>query len=135
VSWDIFVQDLPKDAKSIAEVPKDFVPGSVGARSEIIAKISEVVPDADFSNPAWGRIDDRSWSIEVNLGEATDVRGFTFHVRGGDEAAAVVGAILERLELRGLDSGTGEFFSVGADALESFRKWRAYRNGAVRRDG
>jgi len=69
MSWDIFVQDFPSDAKSIEDIPDDFKPGSIGKTSDIIERIKEVVPTADFSNPAWGTIDGDGWSIEVNIDE------------------------------------------------------------------
>ena len=129
MSWDIFVQDLPVGAMTIDDIPTDFVPQSLGPRSTIIAKILEVVPSADFSDPAWGQIEAETWSIEVNLGANDTCDSFAFHVRGGDEAAGVVAAILEHLSLRALDPGAeGGLFSAGPEALESFRRWREYRN-------
>jgi hypothetical protein len=50
MSWDIFVQDLPRDAKTVADIPDDFKPAVIGARSEIISMIKEVVPTANFSD-------------------------------------------------------------------------------------
>jgi hypothetical protein len=136
MSWDIFVQDLPRDAQTVKDIPKGFVPASLGQRSTIIAKMKEVVPSADFSDPSWGVIDGDGWSIEVNVGKREECRGFAFHVRGGDAAAGVVAAILEHLNLRALDGRTtGGFFVAGPEALESFRRWRAYRDQIASGDG
>ncbi|HVX83207.1 MAG TPA: hypothetical protein VH253_00165 [Phycisphaerae bacterium] len=135
MSWDIFVQDLPRDAATVADIPHDFRPTPLGPRSHIIEKICEVVPTADFSNPAWGIIEGGDWSIEVNLGEAKECKSFAFHVRGADEAVGAVASILDHLGLRALDSQTGEFFMPGSMALASFQKWRAYRDRAVHDGG
>lgn len=132
MSWDIFVHDIPADAKSFGEIPKNFKPAPIGKRSMIIDKIREVVPAADFSDPSWGRIDGDGWSIEVNIGAGEECRGFAFHVRGGDAAVGVVAAILQHLNLRALDAQTGDFFVAGEDAMESFRKWRAYRDQVLK---
>ena len=43
MSWDIFAQDFPRDAKTVADIPQDFKPAAIGARSEVIGKIKEVV--------------------------------------------------------------------------------------------
>lgn len=134
MSWDIFVQDLPKDAASVADIPDDFVPKEIGDRSDIIAKISKVVPEADFSNPAWGVIDGEDWSIEINMGSSETCSGFALHVRGGDRAIGVVDAVLRALGLRAIDSQTGEFFIAGPDAQASFSKWRKYRDSVVGKD-
>jgi hypothetical protein len=133
MSWDIFVQDLPKAASTAKEIPDDFTPGPIGKRSQIIDKIRQIVPEADFSDPSWGRIDGEKWSIEVNMGKDKECSGFCFHVREDDAAAGVVAAILEQLDLRALDPAhkTG-FFTPGPDALEAFRKWRPYRDQVAR---
>lgn len=133
MSWDIFVQDLPRDAASVEEITHDFKPKPIGLRQNIIRDIVSAIPSANFSDPAWGLIDGDDWSIEVNLGDEEEVKSFAFHVRGGDAAAGVVGAILEKLKLRALDSQTGDFFLAGPEAVESFRKWRAYRDSVIGR--
>ena len=114
MSWDIFVQDLPIDVRSLDDVPHDFVPASIGARSEVIRKIKKVVPCADFSDASWGIIDGEGFSIEVNPGLDEELRSFAFHVRGGDEAARVISEILTSLNLRALDTSTGEIFALRA---------------------
>jgi hypothetical protein len=135
MSWDIFVQDLPKNASTIEEIPDDFAPRPIGKRSQIIDKIREVVPAADFSEPSWGRIRGDNWSIEVNMGKDEECSGFCFHVRGSEAAAGVVAAILEELKLRALDPAhESGFFTVGPDAVEAFRKWRAYRDQVAGQD-
>lgn len=83
MSWDVFVQDLPQEAKSAADIPADFRPASIGKRSAIIEKIREVFPTADFSDPSWGRINGDNWSIEVNIGANEDCGGFALHFAEG----------------------------------------------------
>ena len=134
MSWNVFVQDRPRQATTVAEVPADYRPASLGKRSATIEKIREVFPDADFSNPSRGRIDEDDCSIEVNLGTEEDCGGFVLHVRGGDAAIGVVAAILQHLHLRALDSQTGEFFNARPEAIESFRQWRAYRDRCLKTD-
>jgi hypothetical protein len=126
LSWDIFVQDLPRDAESIADIPADFRPKPIGNRADVVRQIKEVVPGADFSDPSWGRIEADDWSVEVNMGTNEECNGFALHVRGGDAVVGVIAAVLDHLNLRAL-SQTGEFFVAGPEALESFQKWRAYR--------
>jgi hypothetical protein len=127
MSWDIFVQDLPSEAKRVADIPSGFRPSLIGKRSEIIDSIIRVIPTADFSDPSWGLIDGQDWSIEVSLGPEEECPGFTLHVRDGDGAVGAVAAILRQLNLRALDSQTGEFFVANESAVESFRQWKKYR--------
>jgi len=135
MSWDIFVQEIPLEAKSVAEIPDDFVPKPIGSRDDIIKKICALVPTADFSDPAWGLIDGPDYSIEVNIGEKAITSGFVFHIRGNEQAVYVVANILANLKLRAFDpqSETG-IFSL-KEALASFQKWRSYRDQSMSSDG
>ena len=55
-------------------------------------------------------------------------------VRGGDIAAGVVADIIGRLGLRALDASSGDFFDP-ATAVESLRRWRAYRDRVIGHPG
>ncbi len=131
MSWDIFVQDIPPNARSVAEISADFTPEPIGNRIDIIARITEAVPTADFSDPTWGRIESDQYSIEVNIGEADPVRSFALHVRGGVAAADLVADILDNLGLRAFDleAPTGIFDRDTARA--SMAQWRNYRDQAL----
>jgi hypothetical protein len=135
MSWDIFVQDFPPEAKCLVEIPPDFKPALLGKRSLILEKIKEVAPNADFTEPSWGHIEGNGWSIEVNIGDEEDCSSFAFHVRGGDPAVGVVSAILKHLNLRAVDSESGDFFVAGPQATESFSRWRTYRDFVVTKFG
>ena len=135
MSWDLFVQDLPAEAKTVRDIPPDFKPRLIGKRTDIITAIQAVVPIADFSNPSWGVIDGDGWSIEINIGDKEECRGFAFHIRGGDAAIGVVDAILKRLNLRAIAPGSDSgFFEPGPKAVQSFEKWRAYRDQIASRE-
>lgn len=114
MSWDLFIQDLPPDASSVAEIPDDFQPKPIGLRSELIASILEAVPEADFSDPAWGVFDAADHSIEFNMGGEEEAQSIALHVRGGQAAVATVKRVLKQLGRRALDSGseTGAFFTA-----------------------
>src|SRR5262245_31301564 len=103
MSWDIYVQDIPPSVKSVSEMPDDFEPRPLGKRDDIISRIREVVPNADFTSPSWGLIVGPDFSIEISIGDLEQVDGFAFHVRGGDLAAFVVADILCHLGLRAFD--------------------------------
>ena len=131
MSYDIFVQDLPLDAKSIEDIPSDFKPKPIGKRSLIIEKIKEVAPATDFSDPTWGSIRGADWSIEVSMGDEEQCSGFAFHIRGGKEAFLVVKAILQKLELRALDPQMGGLCIVDPNATNAFRDWGANRDHVI----
>ena len=131
MSWDVFVQDFPPDVASVSDIPDDFVPRSLGRRIEIIEKLLQVVPSADFADASWGTIEGDGWSIEINIGTEQDCGGFAMHARGGDGAVGVIDAILDHLGNRAIDSRSGEFFTAGPDAKKSFEEWRSFRDSSV----
>jgi hypothetical protein len=119
MSWDIFVQDIPASISSVHNIADDYDPKPIGTRSHIIAQIQALHPIADFSDPSWGKLDGKNFSIELNMGDKEVLDGFTFHVRGGDEAAKVVKNILIHLGLRAFDpaSETGIFQTASDPAV------------------
>jgi hypothetical protein len=131
MSWDIFVQDLPRDAKTIDDIPDDFRPGSLNLdRSDLIKLIKELVPSADFTNPAWGTADTGTLCLEFNIGEDETVDSFAIHSRGATDDAITIAMILDRLNLRALDAGTGDFFSLEKCDVEG---WKRYRDQVIGR--
>ena len=126
MSWDVFIQDLPPDARSVNDIPDDFEPRPLGSRGEIISRISERFPDADFSDPSWGRLYRGGYSVDISFGDdGGAVHGVTLHVRGADDAIPAVVSLIDTIGGKALDSWTGEFFDQ-AVALHSLRRWRAY---------
>src|SRR5229473_3423909 len=80
MSWDIFVQDLPADARTIRDIPEHFTPSPLCKRAELIQLIKRAVPSADFTDPTWGQFETPSFSVEFNLGEHELVQSFALHV-------------------------------------------------------
>jgi hypothetical protein len=129
MSWDIFVQELPPTARTLGDVPEDFAPGPLDSRANLIRRIKEVAPTANFSDPAWGTLDTPSFSVEFNVGDKDPVQSLTLHVRGDDAAAAFVSDLLSHLGYRALDpQSESGLFEPGKVAEASLSRWRAYRD-------
>ena len=127
MSWDIFVQDIPAEAQSVADIPADFSPQPIGSPARILDALRAVAPFADFSDPTWVRIDAPAACMEVNIGADDPVGCFAFHIRGGSGSVGIVAEVLQRLRLRAFDtaSDTGTFDS--SCAAESLHRWQQYR--------
>lgn len=128
MSWDIFVQDLPDGAKAVSDIPDDFEPRALGSRAEVIQRILAVVPNAVFTRDSWGSVEGPEFSIDFNLGSTDEVQSFALHVRGGDAAAGLVSDLLERCQWRALDPSSDSGIFEARTAVESLRRWRAYRD-------
>jgi hypothetical protein len=131
LSLDVFVQDLPPDSRTVADIPDNFTPRPIGRRVDILAGILRAAPDADFTDPTWGQITGPGFSIEVNIGPEEVLDGFAFHVRGGPEALVVVADILRTLRLRAISPGTESGFFEPADLGPAYAQWLAYRQQVV----
>ncbi len=127
MSWDIYIMRFPASALRVAEIPEDFQPVPLGKRADVIAQIREVVPTADFSNPEWGVFEGDGFSIEFQMGEEEVCQSVTLLVRGGGSPTPLIGALLDRLKVRGIDCQTSEFFDIEA-ARASFGSWQRYRD-------
>jgi hypothetical protein len=106
MSRDIFVQDIPGGVVRVEDIPDDWTPAPLPCTSDQVrATVSAVAPEADFSDPTWGRIVRPGVDIEVNLGDSDVLDSFAFHVRSTDPAAAevIIADVLARLGLRAFD--------------------------------
>lgn len=126
MSWEISVQDLPRNVDSVDKIPDDFEPKPLGNRTEIIDGILALFPSADFTDPAWGIIDSGEFTIEVNLGADELVSSFALHVRGQGNAPAAIQAILDHFGYRAFDLSAGDIFRLDT-ASSSYSKWQKYR--------
>ena len=130
MSWDFYAQDFP-DVPTVAAIPDDFVPRPLGPRDDVIARIKAAIPAADFSDPSWGVIVHKDWSIEINIGNDAICDGFALYVRGGGETAMdCVATILQATGARAVDMQTSEFFERKT-ASDSFGVWQSYRDDVV----
>jgi hypothetical protein len=133
VSWDISIVDLPADAHSVSDIPRDFAPAPLGQRAALIAKILEIAPQADFSDPTWGELSTPDFTIEFNMGRDALVDSLMLHVRGGKSAVDFITALLHHLGLRAIDCSKGDFFEPSA-AVQSLTAWKHFRDRLIDRD-
>src|SRR5262245_41051087 len=130
MSWDVVLFKSPHPSTS--ELPKDFRPAPIGTLEDVRKSLHDVLPDIDFGDPSWGVLDGRDWSIEFSIGADEPVESVTLHVRGSDDAIWAVRAAAEALNARVLDFSTAEFVSFDADPAAGLRKWRAFRDRAIK---
>ena len=131
MSWDLFVHGMAPSAHGAGDDPSGFEPRPLGLRADIIRRIQQVVPAADFSDPSWGTFEAPDFSVEFNMGDDGPIDCFALHVRGGDMAAGFVADPLARCGWRALDPASDSGMFDPATALASLRRWRAYRDHVI----
>ncbi len=113
MSWEIFIQDLP-EVVSARDIPVDFRPRPIGHRQWLADRIHEVFPMADAQDNDWFfvRTPDMDISLQLHMEDAEQVRYIVVHVHGGAMSACGVAALLRALDLRALDTATGDLFDA-----------------------
>lgn len=131
MSWDLIVMDLPPRIKSIAEIPNSYKPRPLGTRADIIAKLSSIFPQTDFSDPSRGVLKVPGCLIEFSMDSQHEVDHFVMHVRGvGKECPKTVAHILAQLNMRALDTASelGLFEQDPDLRSKSFERWQSFRS-------
>ena len=134
MSWDIFIQDLP-DVASVADIPQDFRPGTIGDRESLVARMREAVPFLEHQEHDWYVVDTREvvLSFSISSESGTDaVTCIAIHVHGGEHSPACVAALVLATGCRALDTGTGGFFDVHAPE-HGHSSWAGYRDQVLSR--
>ncbi len=132
MSYDLFVQDLPEETRTIADIPGGFEPKPLGRRSDFVERIRQVVPEVDFSDPSWGVIEGDGFSIELNMGEDEELDSFAMHLRGGEKGLFLAWTILDALGLQALDpQSDGGLFCLGPGSQEGFARWKRFRAAVI----
>ena len=129
MSWDLFVQDWG-EFDSLEEIPDDFEPKPLGRRIDIIETVKNTEPTIDFTDPSWGLLENKLFSIEFNMGDSEILESFVMHVRGNELALPCIGNILNELNLKATGGSTPNFFDV-EKSKKDLQQWIDYRNSII----
>lgn len=132
MSYDLFVQDLPRDLDTVDDIPDDYEPKSLGARGALVARIRGAAPTVDFSDPCWGVVKTDDFTVEIDLREADPVPSFSLHLSGSDGALLLAHQLLSALGLAALDpQAESGLFVFDDEALENYRAWRKFQDSVA----
>lgn len=113
MSWDIYIQDLP-NVRTANDIPDDFKPKPIGEREDLLNRIRTVLPMAEQQDLDWlfVKASGIDLSLQLHMENEVLVRYIVVHVHGGEQSATSVAAILRELNLRGMDTTTGDLFDA-----------------------
>ncbi|WP_415952683.1 hypothetical protein [Streptomyces sp. KLOTTS4A1] len=126
MSWDVILLRLPDDITSAQEIPADYTPDPLGRRDDVLAAVTQAVPDADLSDPEWGELTGPTWSIELNIGSQDPVDSVMLHIRGsGDGVLTPILRLAEALRCKALDCAEGDLITPGqTTGWHAFQQFR-----------
>ncbi|HWB60354.1 MAG TPA: hypothetical protein VG733_12740 [Chthoniobacteraceae bacterium] len=128
MSWDLVILDYPPEVKTVDDIQGDARP--LGTREELISRIRQYLPDAEFRGKQYGTFVRGDYVIEFNLHSDEICGSIGLRVCGSGRVVPVIDGLLKHLGLRAFDCQTGEFFAPES-AQHSFSQWAAYRDRAV----
>ena len=97
MSWDVIIMRVPDGVLSMEDMP-DQPTSPLGPSSDVISKLKSVFPSVDFSDPAWGILDGKDFSIEFNIGKEEPIGSMMLHVRGSEASLAAIQQICQALD-------------------------------------
>jgi hypothetical protein len=99
--------------------------------SAVRERISAILPDVDWTDPAWGIYLGDGFSIEFNVGSDDPIENMMLHVRGGGDAVTEIVKLIQRQNWKALDCSSGEFLDPDSPSRESWQRFQSYRDKIV----
>jgi len=127
MSWDLFILNIPSDITTMDDVPKNHEFEPLGLRTTLSEKIISILPETNFDDPTWGAYSTSTYQLEFSMGDDEICSGIMIHLRGDDQGLKCIDSLLNRLELRGVDMQTGQFFDLHI-AHTSFKQFEVFKD-------
>jgi hypothetical protein len=125
MSWDVLIFVAPPGI-IVDDLADDYIPPPLGDAATVLWRLSDGMPAVDLSDPAYGMLQGRGWSIELNIGRADPIDSIMLHVRGGgDDVLPVVLDIARSVGGRAMDVSEGFFLTGGAGDVLG---WHAFQD-------
>lgn len=128
MSWDIFISKTPID--ELEEALFD----TLGKKEEVIDRIIEILPSANFKNQDWGNYRDEECSIEIALGDSEKIDHLMLYIRGKEKnrPIVIIKEICKEFESYAMDCSSGEQMNFDETDKSSFKAWQDYRNSILK---
>jgi len=133
MSWDVMVNRYDGPPPQVSQIPDGFRFPPMGDAGDVRRQVAAVLPNVDWSDPAWGMLDGEGYSIEFNLQAEGMVDGFMLHVRGGGDPVAAIVHLCKANRWVALDTSTGEFMDLDAPSREGWDSFCAFRDQVTSR--
>lgn len=127
MSWDIFIQSIPKKYKSMAEIPEGYEPKPLCANAAAVKAVRSVLPGIVFGQ-GFAAVQCDDGTVEIDLGIEDPVMCVMLACRGGEGILPLVCALVKALGGRAFDtfSDSGIFDpDAAAMSLATFNAYRA----------
>lgn len=129
--WGLVLTRLPAGATTLLELDPSVPCEPLGSVEDVAARVREVEPEAELSDPSHGWIRSSTWSIELAIGREDPVEWIRLFVRGsGDDVVGRIVRLADALGCVVFDDGELESVWDAADV----RLWHAYQRACEEED-
>ena len=128
MSWDVLFLNAAQPPPRVSEMPENWEGDSLGTPEEVRERISAVLPETDWADPAWGVLDSDTFSYEFSVGSESPCTGFMVHVRGGGDAVAPLLDLGRKWDWYLLDMSHGEWVHHLDDPDSGWVMFQEYRD-------
>jgi len=122
MSWDI----LLVNSKTPVDIEADDYP-PIPPRPDFIARVNQVFPGTDWSDPALGILDSERIVAEFDLGDEDDL-GYTLlvNVYGGEDPVGALAELCKKQGWQAFDVSTESYLDLDDPSRES---WENFERG------
>jgi len=131
VSWDVFIMrrdSTTESLQSLVSLPEDFMPSRMGDAGALRNRIRTVLPEVDWSEPSWGRLEGDGYSIEFNIQKEGIIDSFMLHVRGGGDALVDITRMCKANGWLAVDCSDGSVIDLDKPSREGWESFQRYRD-------
>ena len=125
MSWDVTILSAKHVDGSDAEPPP------LGDAGDVRKAVSSALPGVDWSDPAWGTLEGKGWSIEFNTEAEGTVGDMMLHVRGGGDPLPAITKLCTQNGWVALDMSTGDYIELEAPSDASWKEFQGFRDSVV----
>lgn len=125
MSWDVVLLRLPLSARSLGDLPRDYVPPPFGSRERVRGDLERVARGLEWVVATFGVLREEDYVIEVDLGPDDPVGRVLLHVVGSNASLGVVSNMAGVLGGTAVDCETERAVDFAAEEASSgLDSWR-----------
>ncbi len=128
MSWDVMIFNTTGSVRPHIEqfTESDYQP--LGSAVDVRERLSNIVPDIDWTDPAWGIYEGDGFSIEFNVGTEDPIDTMMLHARGSGDAIKAIVNFARPLGWSALDCSTDEFLDLDRPSHDGWEEFKVFRN-------
>lgn len=128
MSWDVMILRFDGPPPPVEDIADDHQALPLGDAADVRTRISAVLPEVDWTDPAWGVLEGDGFSIEFNFQADGPVTGFMLHVRGRGDPITPTITLCSAYGWAALDTSAGEFLDLAKPSHSGWRSFQSFRD-------